>query len=663
VTTTDWRRWVERAYVVVLVLAMTNGPVSTIWIRQNGGEPGDTFVATLEVTYFAVTFPALALLARRGLARVDRSVAALLLALGGWMTLTTLWSTHSAATAIASVSLLATAAAAIYVASTFTIIEVAWVTFVAAHIGLVASKWAIRRRWQGSKHDFGAWTGIYLNRNFLAPVAAFGIIAGVAIVWFSCSTRRGRWWPAWAGLAAVASLWDVHIIDGADSATSVAVLGVAAACLVVCQAARFLVSRRSGVSQRSGHRDAVVTGAAVGGVAFVVGLVALAMAADDLASRLFGRPAGFDGRFRFWRASWSGITERPIAGWGWEAAWISPSFRARLDPTIVGQPYGHSGLLDLVVGGGIVAAAIFVCAFGIGVFRAGRTALSDDPLGWWPFTVATAALVYSTQESFLRGDHFVWLLFGAVMVGLRPDDAVAPLESSAVARDVQPTRWALASVAVLAVGGLAATDTFRPVYAGVPGSVGEGREIIVDESFTTELANRTEGSRWTVDGRFLPSFEGLAPAADVSTDPARPDELAVTDLGITEYALSLTMNRSAADAGLVFRYHDRDNYWAMVAAPQFATWGILEVRDGVSTLRANTGLSAQGDNVRIELVNSPTRFTVAINGAKAAELSTGALGTSTAVGIIARRHVSAAARFGRMVVFVPLPGDDVTAVD
>ena len=72
--------------------------------------------------------------------------------------------------------------------------------------------------------------------------------------------------------------------------------------------------------------------------------------------------------------------------------------------------------MDVLLGGGLVAAVLFVGAFLWGIYRHLGHATKEIAAQWTPaimfFVLATA-----TQESFFIGNHFLWLLFVAAIVG------------------------------------------------------------------------------------------------------------------------------------------------------------------------------------------------------------------------------------------------------
>jgi O-antigen ligase len=153
---------------------------------------------------------------------------------------------------------------------------------------------------------------------------------------------------------------------------------------------------------------------------FIVSATALAWATVKLQSVLlgvFGETVNFNGRSAIWQYSWTGFLERPLIGWGWMSAWRTPPFLRRdLWWSFVNTGWSHSGYMDILLGGGIVAAVVFIIAVLWGVYRHLVQTETEIASQWTPaimfFVLATA-----TQESFFIGNHFLWLLFVAAVVG------------------------------------------------------------------------------------------------------------------------------------------------------------------------------------------------------------------------------------------------------
>ena len=395
---------IEAAYAVVLLAALTQGPVLSLWLRaaQQGQPAPDTAVVA---TYLAMQMPAVALLVRRGLPiSVDRRLLAALGAFVGWTLLSTVWSTVRIQTMTTSITLATTTVAGVYLAR-FSCRRLATLTFVAMQPGLLLSEFALRRHWVGAvSPPDPSWNGAYFNRNSLGPPAIVGVFAGTLLIAHAVRTRH-RGWAATAAVATLFVLFDLRMQHGAGSATSWIALAVAVGTWVLWIFVRLWRHRKVSPSLTALgrlHLMMLVTGC---------GLIAVSA---SRVSRLFGRPPGFDSRDLYWRADWRGVRIHPLRGWGWLAAWSTPSFRSHLAGPISTDFWSHNAYFDVALGGGLVAAVMFAAVVVLGFGAAARVAGSSEPLAMWPLCVASAVAVAATQESFFIGSHFYWLLLVAV---------------------------------------------------------------------------------------------------------------------------------------------------------------------------------------------------------------------------------------------------------
>ena len=404
-------RWCEYAYVVVLLFALTQGPVLSMWFASSLVAPEGAVPAQL-LTFIAVQVPALVLLGYR---RVPRSSligpVGLLGLFCGWMWLSTLWATFGQHTIVEATTLCVTFLTGVYLARSFSLLEQLILVVVAMQPGLVWSRYAIANGWSNSVDQNGNWVGIYFNRNSLAPVAMVSCLAASALLWIVVM-RRGKNWP----IPLIAVLVDI-ILFGAvmlfhsRSNTSVGGAVVFAAVWAFWTVVRSLVRRKQLTSQ-SLHRFVYPL--------FIVSATVLAWATVKLQSVLlgvFGETVNFNGRSAIWQYSWTGFLERPLVGWGWMSAWRTPPFLRRdLWWSFVNTGWSHSGYMDILLGGGIVAAVVFIIAVLWGVYRHLVQTETEIASQWTPaimfFVLATA-----TQESFFIGNHFLWLLFVAAVVG------------------------------------------------------------------------------------------------------------------------------------------------------------------------------------------------------------------------------------------------------
>jgi O-antigen ligase len=143
----------------------------------------------------------------------------------------------------------------------------------------------------------------------------------------------------------------------------------------------------------------------------------------------FGETVTFNGRSEIWKYSWNGFLERPLLGWGWLSAWRSWAFmRMDLWWTVEGVSWSHNAYLDLLLGGGVLAVLLFAAAVLWGVYRLVPTD-TENPIGSWPIAFVFFYLAVCTQESFIIGNHFLWMLFVALLtstttIATQPDQSL-----------------------------------------------------------------------------------------------------------------------------------------------------------------------------------------------------------------------------------------------
>ena len=404
-------RWCEYAYVVVLLFALTQGPVLSMWFASS--TQGQTSAASAQLlTFIAVQIPALILLGYR---RVPRSSligpVGLLGLFCGWMWLSTFWATFGQHTIVEATTLCVTFLTGVYLARSFSLLEQLILVVVAMQPGLLWSRYAIADNWSNSVDQNGNWVGIYFNRNSLAPVAMVSCLAASALLWIVVM-RRGKVWP----ITLIAVLIDT-ILFGAvmlfhsRSNTSIGGAVVFAAVWAFWTVVRSLV-RRKRITSQSLQRF-VYPG-------FFFGAALLTWATVRLQSvvlSFFGETLDFNGRSAIWNYSWTGFLDRPLIGWGWMSAWRTPPFLNRdLWWSFVNTGWSHSGYMDVLLGGGLVAAVLFVGAFFWGGLRNLGDVTKQNAAQWTP-AIMCFVLATATQESFFVGNHFLWLLFAAAVAG------------------------------------------------------------------------------------------------------------------------------------------------------------------------------------------------------------------------------------------------------
>lgn len=409
-------KWLEYLYVVVLLGFLTQGPVLKIW-EASGQINAGIINTTKFATYLVVQVPAIVLLFRRG---INKSMlfgpVGALLAFCAWMFLSTFWSTFSSYSLVESFTLMVTCLAGLYIARSFTLLQQLTLFLVAMQPGLIVSWYAVRNNWTGAVNfDENYWIGIYFNRNSLAPPAALGLLAAGALGWILL-VRRPKYW-----LLGVLILTDVIILNlglliRSKSSTSLGAIVVFLFVWAFWSGVRWINRRRMFTFEQL--RQIIYPG-------FLFVLIVLtwfSLRFQESLSRVFKSNVDFNGRTMLWKFSWSGFLDRPILGWGWFSAWQTPNFFHERDYwwALTSTTWSHSGVMDVLLGGGIIGAGLLILA----ILWSGARQLErvfTQTAGQWAFAATWFVIAASTQESFIVGNHFLWLLLVASMVGSRDE--------------------------------------------------------------------------------------------------------------------------------------------------------------------------------------------------------------------------------------------------
>ena len=415
-------RYVEEAYAVLLIFVLTQGPVYKVWRTAEFYTP-IPITPTWQATFIAVQVPALMFLARRGLRR-EFVVGPFLFLVGllVWMMASTVWTNLSRYASVESVSLAMTAGAGLYVGSRFTTRQVVLIVWIAMQVGVLMSYLAVKRSWSEATDADGNWTGIYFNRNSLGPVAMLGIITGCAVVVALLRSRGTPYRIHLALTAVVLVTLDVVVYIRSGSSTSIA---AATASILACFV-WVVVGRWQRVTQAPLAAVQRVVFPAFVGFTLLVAWVGFRY--QTVIVGWFGKADFFNGRSALWHYSWTGFLERPLIGWGWRAAWSTPEFLKRdLWWTIGDASWSHNGFLEVLLGGGIVGGLLFA----IFVLWAGYNIVGtvvSIPSESWRVAMAMFVLVACTQEVFIIGNHFLWLMLVAVLTPKTSRQSVRPQE-------------------------------------------------------------------------------------------------------------------------------------------------------------------------------------------------------------------------------------------
>ena len=394
-----------------MLFTLTQGPVYSLWFASSSAVPAEASSAQL-LTFVAVQTPALLLLGYRRLPRSSILGPVGLLGLFCiWMWLSTAWATFGQHTIIESTTLCLTFLTGVYLARSFSLLEQLTLVVVAMQPGLMWSRYAIANHWSNSVDQNGNWVGIYFNRNSLAPVAMVSCLAASALLWIVVM-RRGKKWPVTFMVILIdVVLFGAVMLFHSRSNTSVGGAVVFAAVWAFWTVVRSLV-RRKRITSQSLQRF-VCPGFFLGAALLTWTTVRL----QNVVLSFFGETTEFNGRSAIWNYSWTGFLDRPLIGWGWMSAWRTPPFLNRdLWWSFTNTGWSHSGYMDVLLGGGLVAAVLFVGAFLWGGYRHLSDVTKQNAAQWTP-AIMCFVLATATQESFFVGNHFLWLLFAAAVAG------------------------------------------------------------------------------------------------------------------------------------------------------------------------------------------------------------------------------------------------------
>jgi O-antigen ligase len=416
-------RWTEYAYAAALIFVLTQGPVLSMWFASEQENARQALAPQL-ATYFVFQIPALVLVSRQKFTMRDaRGPLGLLAIFCVWLVATTLWATNGQHSAVESVSLLTTFICGVYFAKRFTLTEKLAVIVVAMQPGLLLSRYAIANDWNMSQSGEGFWVGIYFNRNSLAPVAMVSVVSALALLYVVFINRDDKLRIYKLCVLANVVLFGLVVAVRTQSNTPFGGLVTFVAVLSFWE-----VARRSPL--RKYLSDTRQTNKVYAGFIALAALCSwFAIQFQSKVLQAFGETVTFNGRSEIWKYSWNGFLERPLLGWGWLSAWRSWAFmRMDLWWTVEGVSWSHNAYLDLLLGGGVLAVLLFAAAVLWGIYRLIPSNRGNATQSW-PIAFIFFYLAMCTQESFIIGNHFLWMLFVAVLtsgttIAKQPDQSL-----------------------------------------------------------------------------------------------------------------------------------------------------------------------------------------------------------------------------------------------
>jgi len=240
----------------------------------------------------------------------------------------------------------------------------------------------------------GAWRGLWMEKNALGGVMAFGfcILAGTALL----NPQRARLWWGFAGLAVVLVLMST-------SKTSLVSLMLGVGALGFVLAAR-----------RSPAAGAAVTWTSVTGVILLAGFI---LVASDVFFAILGKDATLTGRTKIWSAALHQIEERPWLGFGYAAVWDDKSgwgpFAWISKEAGFQAQHAHNSWLEQWLGMGLLGLAAWGL-FYIQTMTLAIIAVFRDRGALLVFPFLVVFTLVSLTESIAVGyNDFRWVLFVA----------------------------------------------------------------------------------------------------------------------------------------------------------------------------------------------------------------------------------------------------------
>jgi hypothetical protein len=145
------------------------------------------------------------------------------------------------------------------------------------------------------------------------------------------------------------------------------------------------------------------------------------------------------------------------------------------------------------------------------------------------------------------------------------------------------------------------------------------------------------GGRWaSVSG----SWTTAAGKARLQKPAAKGPNIAVVDVQAPNGLVQATVGHVGAGSGIVFRYANPFNHWALVAAPRFATWSLQRVIDGERTAVRRIGPASTADGTSILIRNGSDTIEVIIDGRLVATVRDRNLNDATRSGLFVAEGVT-----------------------
>ena len=407
--------WLEIAYGALTLLALTIGPIFTLWRNAQLNNSALPIEAAHLSTFVVVQLPALFLLGRRANPLLLwKSAESFLVALVGWILITSAMSDFGAYAIGNAVKGALCVTTGLYLATSFTRHQQVIIVSLATHVGVLVSRFAIARNWPESIYERREWSGIYVNPNLLGPVAAVACISLLFVVAPLYRKIPRQWRFAVAVVVADIAVFDLIVLFHTKAFTSI----LSTIVVFMIGASAFGVNQ---VIARDVRKQWWRNSVAVLSGGLVVSMVVLYKFNSLVNGTLLPKSA-LQERIFAWGFSWTGFLERPLFGWGSGVAWSNQIFR-RLDLywTVENIGHSHSAYFDVLLSGGLLAGLLFCAYLVFALYRMMNLVHPQQTdvvrLGLIFFCLSAALF-----EPFLVTNYFLWPI---LVMALAPDKKVS----------------------------------------------------------------------------------------------------------------------------------------------------------------------------------------------------------------------------------------------
>jgi O-antigen ligase len=401
----------EIAYGALALLALTIGPIFTLWRNAQLNNAALPIEAAHLSTFVIVQLPAVYLLGRRTNASLSwKSAESLLAALAGWMLITSVMSDFGAYAIGNGIKVALGVTTGLYLATSFTRYQQVIIIALATHVGVLVSRFAIARNWPESIYELREWSGIYVNPNLLGPVAA---VAAISLLFSIVPVYKQipRQWRFAVGVVVVdIAVFDLIVLFYTKAFTSI----LSTIVVFMIGASAFGVNQ---VIARDARKQWWRNSVAVLSGGLVVSMVVLYKFSSLVNGKLLPKSV-LQERIFAWDFSWTGFLERPLFGWGSGVAWSNQIFR-RLDLywTVENIGHSHSAYFDVLLSGGLLAGLLF-CAYLVFALYRIRNLVHPQQTDVVRLGLIFFCLSAALFEPFLVTNYFLWPI---LVMALAPD--------------------------------------------------------------------------------------------------------------------------------------------------------------------------------------------------------------------------------------------------